>query len=73
MRGLGIGDWGLGIGIGSVGAAKGAGMGAGIYKDHNEAFATLKKISVIEPDAANKQSYADAYANWKRALDKALA
>ncbi|MBE6341310.1 MAG: carbohydrate kinase [Bacteroidales bacterium] len=58
---------------GSVGAAKGAGMGAGIYKDHNEAFATLKKISVIEPDAANKQAYADAYANWKRALDKALA
>ena len=25
---------------GSVGAAKGAGMGAGIYKDNNEAFAS---------------------------------
>jgi xylulokinase len=58
---------------GSVGAAKGAGMGAGIYKDNTEAFATLKKISVIEPDAANKQAYVDAYGNWKRALDKALA
>ena len=28
---------------GSVGAAKGAGMGAGIYKDNNEAFASLEK------------------------------
>ena len=28
---------------GSVGAAKGAGMGAGVYKDHNEAFASLEK------------------------------
>ena len=32
---------------GSVGAAKGAGMGCGIYKDHDEAFATLKKLSLI--------------------------
>ena len=28
---------------GSVGAAKGAGIGAGVYKDNNEAFATLGK------------------------------
>ena len=44
---------------GSVGAAKGAGMGAGIYKDNNEAFSTLEKLAVIEP--ANAQEYADAY------------
>ncbi len=35
---------------GSVGAAKGAGMGCGIYKDHDEAFASLKKLSVVEPN-----------------------
>ena len=32
---------------GSVGAAKGAGIGAGIYKDNNEAFATLEKLNII--------------------------
>ena len=34
---------------GSVGAAKGAGIGAGIYKNADEAFATLDKLQVIEP------------------------
>jgi xylulokinase len=29
---------------GSIGAARGAGIGAGIYKDAAEAFSTLKKI-----------------------------
>ena len=54
---------------GSVGAAKGAGMGAGIYRDNNEAFATLEKLGVIEPDTANHQAYADAYARWKQCLE----
>ena len=53
---------------GSVGAAKGAGMGAGIYRDHNEAFATLERLAVIEPDAANAAAYAAAYAHWKEVL-----
>ena len=53
---------------GSVGAAKGAGMGAGIYKDHNEAFATLEKLAVIGPNAANAQAYAEAYTRWKEVL-----
>ena len=48
---------------GSVGAAKGAGMGAGIYKDNKEAFSTLEKLAVIEP--ANAQEYAEAYELWK--------
>ncbi len=46
---------------GSVGAAKGAGIGAGIYKDNNEAFATLDRIEVIEPKEADRQAYRDAY------------
>ncbi len=50
---------------GSVGAAKGAGMGAGIYKDNNEAFATLDKLQVIEPDQAHRDAYLSAYAAWK--------
>jgi xylulokinase len=55
---------------GSVGAAKGAGIGAGIYKDNNEAFATLDKLEVIEPDQAKRSEYLAAYENWKKALEK---
>ena len=57
---------------GSVGAAKGAGIGAGIYKDNNEAFATLDKLDVIEPNVAKRQEYADAYAKWKYRLEKSM-
>lgn len=51
---------------GSAGAAKGAGIGAGIYKDHDEAFSTLKKLEVIEPDESNRAAYLEAYAEWKK-------
>ena len=54
---------------GSVGAAKGAGIGAGIYRDNTEAFATLEKLEVIEPIEADRQAYVDAYARWRNALD----
>ena len=53
---------------GSVGAAKGAGIGAGINKDNNEAFATLKKLAVIEPDEKKRDEYLNAYAEWKAIL-----
>ncbi len=52
---------------GSVGAAKGAGMGAGIYKDNNEAFSTLEKLAVIEPE--NTEEYTQAYETWKSKLN----
>ncbi|MCR4916696.1 MAG: carbohydrate kinase [Prevotella sp.] len=57
---------------GSVGAAKGAGMGAGIYSDHNDAFATLEKLQVIEPAEADRAAYAGAYARWKETLEQVL-
>lgn len=53
---------------GSVGAAKGAGMGAGIYKDNTEAFSTLKKLQVIDPDVQAAEQYQAAYALWKERL-----
>lgn len=53
---------------GSVGAAKGAGMGCGIYHDHNEAFASLKRIATIEPDVKNHAQYQAAYQQWKENL-----
>ncbi|MDE6764793.1 MAG: carbohydrate kinase, partial [Duncaniella sp.] len=58
---------------GSVGAAKGAGMGAGIYKDNNEAFASLEKIEVIEPVEADRQAYREAYELWKERLNMVMA
>ena len=51
---------------GSVGAAKGAGIGVGIYKDNTEAFATLEKLAVIEP--AHTAEYTEAYETWKSRL-----
>ena len=53
---------------GSVGAAKGAGMGCGFYKDHDEAFASLKRLAVIEPDLARRDEYLAAYERWKSLL-----
>ena len=53
---------------GSVGAAKGAGIGAGIYASADEAFASLEKLQVIEPDAAHRDEYRAAYEAWKAKL-----
>jgi xylulokinase len=55
---------------GSVGSAKGAGMGIGYYKDHAEAFATLEKKQVIEPDTIHGTAYKAAYEHWKQCLNK---
>lgn len=54
---------------GSVGAAKGAGIGVGIYKDATEAFATLQHISTTTPDPTLSQAYTDAYELWKERLE----
>ncbi|MDR0794850.1 MAG: carbohydrate kinase [Tannerella sp.] len=50
---------------GAVGAAKGAGMGAGIYASNNEAFASLEQLAVIEPETERKEEYREAYMRWK--------
>ena len=55
---------------GSVGAAKGAGMGAGIYSDNNDAFSTLTLLERIEP--AQSTALEDAYARWKDEVSKIL-
>ena len=57
---------------GAAGAAKGAGIGLGLYADNNEAFASLKRIATIEP-AADRTPYLEAYARWKEYLTKELS
>lgn len=53
---------------GSQGAARGAGLGAGIYRDMEEAFVGLRRPRVIEPDPALTEAYVEAYARWREAL-----
>ena len=54
---------------GSIGAARGAGIGAGIYKSHREAFATLQRLAVIEPHAVDVEATLEAYEKWKSRID----
>lgn len=53
---------------GAAGAAKAAGIGAGLYLSNTEAFSTLKKIQTIEPDYKKSQQYSEAYELWKSFL-----
>lgn len=53
---------------GSAGAARAAGVGAGIYPSFKEAFSGLEIIGITEP-AGKGGKYADAYQNWKNKLE----
>lgn len=56
---------------GAAGAAKGAGIGIGYYKDNKEAFASLATIAEIVPPA-DRSPYLEAYARWKSVLEREL-
>ena len=51
---------------GAAGAARGAGIGAGIYRSAAEAFATLERLDVVEP--ARTEACRAAYEQWKSYL-----
>lgn len=53
---------------GAAGAARGAGIGAGIWNTL-EAFQTLKRQQVVEPDAVNIPAYQEAYDRWVHRLE----
>jgi len=55
---------------GSIGAARGAGVGSGIYKTFKESFIGLRKLQTVEPDISKSQEYKDAYQNWMLTLNK---
>lgn len=57
---------------GSQGAARGAGIGAGIYKNSKEAFVGLEKIKTIEPDTKQAKAYEEAYNKWFYILETML-
>lgn len=56
---------------GAVGAARGAGIGAGIYPTIDQAFETLEKIGEITPDT-DRTPYDEAYSRWKTILNAQL-
>lgn len=53
---------------GSIGSARGAGLGAGIYKDARDAFASLQKVEEIVPVEKDAEAYKEAYLRWKSYL-----
>ena len=54
---------------GSQGAARGSGIGAGIYSGFAEAFTGLKAIQKVEPSPPLFGAYEDAYENWLKNLN----
>ena len=56
---------------GSVGAAKGAGIGAGFYKTPKEAFTDTNPLSLVIPTQA--AMYDDLYGEWKALLEKSYS
>jgi xylulokinase len=49
---------------GAQGAARGAGLGLGVFKNREEAFNGLKVVRTIEPDMRAQEAYRDAYGRW---------
>ncbi|PRD48174.1 xylulokinase [Sphingobacterium haloxyli] len=56
---------------GSVGAALGAGLGAGVYVSRREAFSSLKKRATIAP--THVELYDELYYKWKKSLTHKLS
>ncbi|GAB3654981.1 FGGY-family carbohydrate kinase [Echinicola sediminis] len=55
---------------GSQGAARGAGVGAGIYAHPGEAFVGLEKVASFEPDPQLVTAYKEVYSAWLDSLEK---
>lgn len=57
---------------GSQGAARGAGVGAGIYRRLKDAFVGLEPIKTIRPDKKSAAAYRQAYERWENILKAEL-
>ena len=54
---------------GAQGAARAAGVGAGLYASTDESFKGLKLLERIEPETILQEHYASAYQRWKAELE----
>lgn len=57
---------------GATGAARAAGIGAGVYKNFEESFSGMKKIKTIEPEHDKINRYSEVYEKWRMGLDEKL-
>jgi len=57
---------------GSQGAARGAGIGAGIYKGAADAFVGLQPVRTVEPNEKLASAYKEAYEKWEDVLNQQL-
>ena len=57
---------------GATGAARAAGVGAGIYKSFDESFAGMKKIRTIEAEQKRISAYRSVYEKWEAALKEII-
>ncbi len=58
---------------GAQGAARGAGIGAGLYRDVEEAFSGLRLVGATEPAGDLVQIYGETYARWRERLSAAVS
>ena len=57
---------------GSQGAARGAGIGTGIYKSFGDAFKGLKKLDTVYAEKSKNQQYTEAFEKWEKLLNANL-
>lgn len=57
---------------GAQGAARAAGVGAGIFKSFSESFKGMHIVKSYEPDKQSREQYADAYSKWKNSLNRRM-
>jgi len=55
---------------GATGAARGAGIGVGVYKNATEAYSSMQKIKSYSPVKEEQEIYSSVYKKWKRQLKK---
>jgi len=53
---------------GAQGAARAAGLGAGLYRDAGEALRSLQPLRVIEPEAGTFPAHEETYERWRSAF-----
>lgn len=54
---------------GATGAARGAGLGLGYFKDRSETFHGLQAVRTIEPDSSQVEATREAYFRWKKIVE----
>ncbi|MEL7089408.1 MAG: carbohydrate kinase, partial [Planctomycetota bacterium] len=58
---------------GAVGAARGAGIGAGTYGSFAEAFDSLEQVGVTDPETSDRAATREAFERWSASLHSRLS